>query len=373
VGHFNATTPDSSYASAATYIERRALRNVVRPVVAVARQYAKRDVLLALALAAGAALLAALMPLALELAVREPGVGLLVAATCASIVLRSYVADKRATQAITRARAESARRTLRSRRGELTFDQVSFRCGDGERVLDRVSFHVPAGRTLALVGLGGCGKSSLIRLLSRLYEPDGGRILLDGVPIAQMSLPAVRQALAVVPQDTVLFHDTIGNNIGFGRAGSSCAEIEDAARRAQLHDFIARLPEAYETWIGERGLKLSEVERLRVAMARAVLKRPRLFIVDALPASLERDIERELLRDLRAVAGSSTMLLITQRLSTVVHADQILVLDHGAIVEHGTHDDLRERGGHYSALWRAQQGEASSRGGVAISAAQGDS
>jgi ABC-type multidrug transport system fused ATPase/permease subunit len=373
VGHFNATTPDPSSASAATYIERRTLRNAMRQLAAVARQYAKRSVLLALALVAGAALLAALMPLAIELAARGPAVSLFVAATCASIVLRSYGSDKRAAQAIARARAERARRVLRSRRGELTFDEVSFCCGEGERVLDRVSFHVPAGRSLALVGLEGCGKSSLVRLLFRLYEPDGGRILLDGVPIAQMSLPAVRQAIAVVPQDTVLFHDTIGNNIGFGRVGSSCTEIEAAAKRAHLHDFIAGLPEAYETWIGERGLELSDAERLRVAMARAVLKQPRLFVVDALPASLGRAIERELLRDLGEVAGSGTTLLIAQRLSSVVHADQILVLDHGVIVEQGTHDDLRERGGHYSALWRAQQGETSRRGGVAISAAQGDS
>lgn len=241
-------------------------------------------------------------------------------------------------------------------RGELEFDKVSFAYQRERTVLGNVSFRVPAGRTVAVVGVSGSGKSSLIRLLFRLYDPGSGRILLDGVPISQMSLSAVRQAIAVVPQDTVLFHDTIANNIGFGRNGATFAQIQEAARIAHLHEFIVGLPEGYETIVGERGLKLSGGERQRVAIARAALKRPRIFVFDEATSSLDSRTEREILRNLLEVSSRCTTLVIAHRLSTVIHADEVLVLDRGVIVERGTHAELRTRGGHYAALWQAQQG-----------------
>lgn len=243
--------------------------------------------------------------------------------------------------------------------GELVFDDVSFSYREDRTILKNVSFFVPAGRTVAVVGVSGSGKSSLIRMLFRLYEPDSGRILLDGVPIAQMPLSAVRQAIAVVPQDTVLFHDTLAANIGFGRFGSSQEEIERAAVVANLHAFIQSLPDGYHTLVGERGLKLSGGERQRVAIARAALKRPRIFVFDEATSSLDSKTEREILNNLVDVSKKSTTLVIAHRLSTVIHADQILVLDHGVLVERGTHGELLERNGAYAALWQAQQGEAS--------------
>lgn len=240
--------------------------------------------------------------------------------------------------------------------GELVFDNVRFSYRQERVVLKDVSFRVPAGRTVAVVGVSGSGKSSLIRLLFRLYEPDDGRIMLDGVPITEMSLSAVRQAIAVVPQDTVLFHASIGHNISFGRFGSSMLEIEEAARIANLHEFIVGLPEGYETMVGERGLKLSGGERQRVAIARAALKCPRIFVFDEATSSLDSKTEREILHNLLDVARKSTTLVIAHRLSTVIHADEILVLANGVIVERGTHNELRERNGYYAALWQAQEG-----------------
>jgi ABC-type transport system involved in Fe-S cluster assembly fused permease/ATPase subunit len=246
-------------------------------------------------------------------------------------------------------------------RGELAFESVTFSYLDSRPVLQNVSFCVPAGRTIAVVGVSGSGKSSLIRLLFRLYEPNAGRILLDGTPISQLPMSTVRRAIAVVPQDTVLFHDTIASNIGFGRSGASRAEIEDAARIAHLHDFIMQMPEQYETVVGERGLKLSGGERQRVAIARAALKRPRIFVFDEATSSLDSKTEREILRNLLEISSKSTTLVIAHRLSTVVHADEIVVLHEGRIVERGTHNQLRVANGHYAALWQAQQGAPAAR------------
>jgi ATP-binding cassette subfamily B protein len=253
--------------------------------------------------------------------------------------------------------------------GELVFEDVSFSYRNDRAILKNVSFFVPAGKTVAVVGVSGSGKSSLIRMLFRLYEPNSGRICLDGTPIAEMPLSAVRQAIAVVPQDTVLFHDTLASNIGFGRFGSTQADIEQAAVVANLHEFIMSLPERYNTIVGERGLKLSGGERQRVAIARAALKRPRIFVFDEATSSLDSKTEREILHNLVDVSRKSTTLVIAHRLSTVIHADQILVLDHGVIVERGTHSELRERNGAYAALWQAQQGGAAGRGEVATSEA----
>jgi ABC-type transport system involved in Fe-S cluster assembly fused permease/ATPase subunit len=239
-------------------------------------------------------------------------------------------------------------------RGELTFQNVSFAYHPERPVLQDVSFVVPAGKTVAVVGVSGSGKSSLIRLLFRLYPTSSGSILLDGRPTSLMPLSEVRRAIAVVPQDTVLFHDTIGHNIGFGRLGATQDEIEAAARLANLHDFIAGLPEKYETLVGERGLKLSGGERQRVAIARAALKRPLLYVFDEATSSLDTRTEREILLNLTDLSSHSTTLVIAHRLSTVVHADEIVVLEHGMLVEHGTHKQLLARGGSYAALWEAQ-------------------
>lgn len=241
-------------------------------------------------------------------------------------------------------------------RGELTVDHVSFSYPNGRALLRDISFTVPAGHTVAIVGASGVGKSSIIRLLFRLFAPTKGRILLDGTPIDEIPLTALRQAISVVPQDTVLFHDSIANNIGFGRVGASRADIENAARIAHLHDAIMAMPEAYETIVGERGLKLSGGERQRVAIARAALKRPRIFVFDEATASLDSETEREILQNLLAVSATSTTLVIAHRLSTIVHAHKILVLEAGAVVEQGAHAELVASAGVYAAMWRAQQG-----------------
>jgi ABC-type transport system involved in Fe-S cluster assembly fused permease/ATPase subunit len=239
-------------------------------------------------------------------------------------------------------------------RGELVFRNVSFAYRPERPILKGVSFVVPAGKTVAVVGVSGSGKSSLVRLLFRLYETDCGVILLDGRATSQLPLSEVRRAVAVVPQDTVLFHDTIRHNIGFGRLGATQEEIEAAARLANLHDFIAALPEGYDTVVGERGLKLSGGERQRVAIARAALKKPLLFVFDEATSSLDTRTEREILRNLMDLSSHSTTLVIAHRLSTVVHADEIIVLEQGTIVERGTHRQLLARGNHYAALWEAQ-------------------
>lgn len=249
---------------------------------------------------------------------------------------------------------------------QLAFEHVSFSYHGDKSVLRDVSFTVPAGATVALVGASGGGKTSIIRLLFRLYEPSVGRILVDGTPICRLSLSALRRSIAIVPQDTVLFHDTIANNIGFGRHGASHSDIEAAARIANLHDQIMTMPEGYETIVGERGLKLSGGERQRVAIARAALKRPRIYVFDEATSSLDSRTEREIIRNLHDVSARSTTLVIAHRLSTIVHADEILVLDGGAIIERGKHADLLIRGGPYSELWRAQQQTGSSLSAVSL-------
>jgi ABC-type transport system involved in Fe-S cluster assembly fused permease/ATPase subunit len=246
--------------------------------------------------------------------------------------------------------------------GELRFENVSFAYEQERQLLQNVTFHVHAGARVAVVGVSGSGKSSLIRLLFRLYEPDSGRILLNGVPIASMPLPELRRAIAIVPQDTVLFHASIGANIAFGKGGCTRAEIERAARIANLHELIGKLPQGYDTLVGERGLKLSGGERQRVAIARAAIKNPQIFIFDEATSSLDSRTEREILRNLADLSSRSTTLVIAHRLSTVEDADQILVLHEGMIIERGTHAELRARNGHYAALWNAQQTTASQKG-----------
>ena len=239
--------------------------------------------------------------------------------------------------------------------GKLEFENVTLSYRRDRSVLKGVSFKIPAGKTLGIVGASGSGKSTIVRLLVRLFEPDSGRVFLDGVPLSDLSLPKLRQSIAVVPQDTVLFNDTIGYNIAFGKAHSTRDEIEQAAKLAHLHDFILSLPDQYDTRVGERGVKLSGGERQRVSIARAAIKRPRIYVFDEATSSLDSNTEREILRNLQEISRSSTTLVIAHRLSTVVHADEIVVLEAGTIVERGTHASLLRQNGRYAALWEAQQ------------------
>jgi ATP-binding cassette subfamily B protein len=248
--------------------------------------------------------------------------------------------------------------------GELIFDEVSFSYSKERPILQDVSFTVPAGATVALVGASGSGKSSLIRLLMRFCEPDSGRILLDGILITQLSVPSLRGAIAVVPQDTVLFNDTIACNIAVGRANSSAEEIMEAARVASIHEFIVGRPEGYETQVGERGLKLSGGEKQRIAIARAAIKNPRIFVFDEATSSLDSKTEQQILRNLSDASRGTTTLIIAHRLSTIVDADQILVLEHGKVIERGTHGDLLLYGGVYQTMW-ATQNQGSGRQDVA--------
>jgi len=247
--------------------------------------------------------------------------------------------------------------------GQLEFENVTLSYGSRRAALQGVSFKVAAGKTLGIVGASGSGKSTLVRLLVRLFEPDTGRILLDGVPIAALSLASLRRSIAVVPQDAVLFNDSVGDNIAFGKADCTQEEIEQAAGRAHLHEFIASLPDAYDTNVGERGLKLSGGERQRLSIARAAIKRPRIYIFDEATSALDSATEQEIVRNLREISQSITTLVITHRLSTVVHADEIIVLESGRVIERGTHDSLLRQRGRYAAFWAAQQSRQSAING----------
>jgi ATP-binding cassette subfamily B protein len=238
--------------------------------------------------------------------------------------------------------------------GTVTFEDVHFGYTDAREILRGVSLTVPAGRKLAIVGPTGAGKSTISRLLFRFYDATAGRILVDGHDIRDLTQDSLRAAIGVVPQDTVLFNDTIRYNIAYGRPGASQEEIERAARMAQVHDFVMRLPEGYDTRVGERGLKLSGGEKQRVAIARTILKDPRILILDEATSALDTRTEQEIQSALRAVAARRTTLVIAHRLSTVVDADEILVLAEGRVVERGTHAALLGRDGVYARMWAAQ-------------------
>ena len=244
---------------------------------------------------------------------------------------------------------------LRVNGGEIAFDDVSFRYDPRRPVLDGVSFTVPAGRKLAIVGPSGAGKSTISRLLFRFYDATGGAVRIDGQDIRDVTQASLRAAIGVVPQDTVLFNDTVFYNIAYGNPRVTPAEVEEAARLARIHDFVMAQPDGYQTHVGERGLKLSGGEKQRVAIARAILKDPKIMLFDEATSALDTHTEREIQASLAEVSANRTTLMIAHRLSTVVDADEILVLEDGRAVERGTHAALLDEGGKYAAMWRRQQ------------------
>ena len=242
--------------------------------------------------------------------------------------------------------------------GVVRFEHVSFKYDPRKSVLRDVDFEVPAGNTVAIVGASGAGKSTISRLLFRFYDVDDGRITIDGQDIRDITQSSLRAAIGIVPQDTVLFNDSIFYNIQYGRPAASPAEVEDAARLAQVHDFVMALPDGYNTRVGERGLKLSGGEKQRVAIARTILKSPKILLFDEATSALDTHTEREIQTALEQVSTDRTTLVIAHRLSTVVNADEIIVLDGGVIVERGRHDALLAQGGMYADLWQRQQAAA---------------
>jgi len=239
--------------------------------------------------------------------------------------------------------------------GAVRFDNVEFAYDPARKILRGVSFEAPAGRTLAIVGPSGAGKSTISRLLFRFYEPSAGRITIDGQDISQVTQSSLRAAIGIVPQDTVLFNDTILYNIRYGREGASEQEVEAVAEDAQIGAFICSLPQGYGAQVGERGLKLSGGEKQRVAIARTMLKGPPILVLDEATSALDSFTERDIQAALERVSQGRTTLIIAHRLSTVVHADEILVLDKGVIAERGTHEELLARGGLYAGLWSRQR------------------
>ena len=246
---------------------------------------------------------------------------------------------------------------LAVRGAEVRVEHVDFGYEPNRQILHDVTFTIPAGHNVAVVGPSGSGKSTLARLFYRFYDVDGGRITIDRQDIRSVRQDSLRAAIGIVPQDTVLFNDSIEYNIAYGRAGASHDEIVAAAQLAQIHDFIARLPEGYATPVGERGLKLSGGEKQRVAIARAILKRPAILIFDEATSALDSRSERAIQTELKVIARDHTSLTIAHRLSTIVDADEILVLDRGRIVERGTHVALLAANGVYARMWRLQQDE----------------
>ncbi|MBB3639002.1 ATP-binding cassette subfamily B protein [Variovorax paradoxus] len=238
------------------------------------------------------------------------------------------------------------------------FEDVSFAYESARPILKHVSFEIPAGKTVAVVGPSGSGKSTLARLLYRFYDVQQGRITIGGQDIREVTQSSVRHAIGIVPQDTVLFNDTVEYNIAYGRPGATREEVEAAARAARIHDFIAATPKGYETTVGERGLKLSGGEKQRVAIARTLLKNPPIVIFDEATSALDSANERAIQSELKSAAQDKTTLVIAHRLSTVVDAHEILVLESGVIVERGTHAQLLAKQGRYAQMWALQKSEA---------------
>ncbi len=239
--------------------------------------------------------------------------------------------------------------------GEVRFEDVAFGYDARRPILKGISFTVGAGQTMAIVGPSGAGKSTISRLLFRFYDVNAGRILIDGQDIRGVTQTSLRAAIGIVPQDTVLFNDTVEYNVGYGRPGATRPEIENAAHLAHIHDFVAALPDGYQTKVGERGLKLSGGEKQRVAIARTILKAPPILLFDEATSALDSRTEREIQANLMEISRRRTTLIIAHRLSTVIHADEIIVLEEGRIAERGRHETLLEMNGRYAAMWRRQQ------------------
>jgi len=247
------------------------------------------------------------------------------------------------------------------RGGQIRFEDVEFAYDPERVVLKGISFTVPAGRTVAIVGPSGAGKSTISRILYRFYDIKNGRVTIDGQDIRDVTQASLRAAIGIVPQDTVLFNDTVKYNIAYGRIGANEAEIKEAARLAQIDKFIVELPMGYDSMVGERGLKLSGGEKQRVAIARTILKNPPILLLDEATSALDTGTEREIQSALNAVSRNRTSLVIAHRLSTVVDADEILVLDHGRIIERGRHSQLLALNGHYASMWNKQREAAAAR------------
>ena len=238
---------------------------------------------------------------------------------------------------------------------DVRFENVSFHYDAKREILHDVSFNIPAGTITAVVGQSGAGKSTLVRLLFRFYDVQSGKILIDGQNIQDVTQASLRKAIGIVPQDTVLFNDTIGYNIAYGDPSASIEEVQEAARAAQIDGFIKRLPDGYDTQVGERGLKLSGGEKQRVAIARTLLKKPAMLIFDEATSALDSKTERAFQEELLSLAKNRTTLIIAHRLSTIIHADQILVMEHGQIVERGTHLEMLAAQGKYAEMWQMQE------------------
>ncbi len=245
--------------------------------------------------------------------------------------------------------------------GEIRFENVVFSYDPARTVLKGISFTVPAGKTIAVVGPSGAGKSTISRILYRFYDIKSGRVTIDGQDLRDVTQASLRAAIGIVPQDTVLFNDTVRYNIAYGRIGANESEIKEAAHHAQIDKFIQDLPLGYESMVGERGLKLSGGEKQRVAIARTILKNPPILLLDEATSALDTHTEREIQSALQEISRNRTALVIAHRLSTVVDADEILVLDHGEIVERGRHDELVARGGAYASMWNKQKEAAAVR------------